>query len=76
MIQNKNSFRSLRKRPEVDGHKKPCPPHGPIQVQAVDEGTYVASCLTCGVAGPKRGDGWEAKLAFDEAFGTPPRTRN
>ncbi len=76
MIQNGTFLRSLRKRPEVDGREKPCPPHGPIQVQAVDEGTYVASCLVCGLAGPQREDGWEAKLAFDEAFGTLPRTRN
>jgi hypothetical protein len=76
MIQNFTFLRSLRKRPEVDGRKKSCPPHGPIQVQAVDEGARVASCLVCGLAGPKRENSWEAKLAFDEAFGTLPRTRN
>jgi hypothetical protein len=40
----------------------------PVLVQAVDEGTYVAGCLACGLAGPEREDGWDAKLAFDEAF--------
>ena len=43
-----------------------CPPHGPIMVAASEEGYYLASCLACGVAGPQREDGWEAKLAFDE----------
>ena len=75
-------FRSSRNRREFDRRKKLCPPHGPILVQAVkkgpyEEGPYVASCLACGLAGPEREDGWEAKLAFDEAFrGTLPRTRN
>ncbi len=45
-----------------------CPPHGPIMVAASEEGRYAASCLACGVAGPERGDGWEAKLAFDETI--------
>ena len=43
-----------------------CPPHGPIVVDALEEGYYVAACLACGAAGPEREDGWEAKLAFDE----------
>jgi len=49
-----------------------CPPHGPIMVAASEEGHYAASCLACGVAGPQRKDGWEAKLAFDEAIQTSP----
>lgn len=49
-----------------------CPPHGPILIVAYGEGHYVASCLACGVAGPEREDGWEAKLAFDEALQPPP----
>jgi hypothetical protein len=36
-------------------------------VAASEEGRYVASCLACGLAGPEREDGWEAKLAFDGA---------
>ncbi len=48
------------------GRSGRCPPHGPILVDASEEGYYVASCLACGAAGPEREDGWEAKLAFDE----------
>jgi hypothetical protein len=62
----------LSDRAEVDRHEKPCPPHGPILVQATGQRTYTASCLACGLEGPDRQDGWEAKLAFDEAFGTLP----
>jgi hypothetical protein len=60
----------LTDRIEVDRHEKPCPPHGPILVQATDLEVYMASCFACGLEGPGRQDGWEAKLAFDEAFGT------
>lgn len=42
--------------------------HGPILIYALEEDTYVALCLTCGMIGPERRDGWEAKLAFDEYF--------
>ncbi len=49
-----------------------CPPHGPILVDASEGSYYVASCLGCGLRGPEREDGREAKLAFDEAF-QPPR---
>ena len=45
-----------------------CPPHTPIMVSASEEGYYSASCLACGLAGPKREDAWEAKQAFDESF--------
>jgi len=41
-------------------------------VAASDEGFYAASCLACGIRGPEREDGWEAKLAFDEALQPPP----
>ena len=50
-----------------------CLPHGPIMVAASEEGRYSASCLACGVRGPEREDGREAKLAFDEV--TQPPTR-
>jgi hypothetical protein len=52
--------------------RRSCPPHGPIMVDAYEEGYYVASCLACGQTGPERQDGWEAKLAFDEAHQLPP----
>jgi hypothetical protein len=57
---------------EPNRREKPCPPHGPILVRATDQRTFTASCLACGLEGPKREDGWEAKLAFDEAFGALP----
>jgi hypothetical protein len=53
----------VREHWDEAGH---CPPDGPIKVNASGEGHYVAWCLACGVAGPQREDGWEAKLAFDE----------
>jgi len=46
----------------------PCPPHGPHLIGAVEAGLYVARCLTCGLTGPKRKDGLEAKLAFDQTL--------
>ena len=48
--------------------RMPCPPHGPIVVDASEEGYYVASCLTCKVVGPEREDALKAKLAFDETW--------
>jgi hypothetical protein len=54
---------------EVYGRKRPCLRHGPILIRPTHPGTYTASCVTCGLAGPEREDGWEAKLAFDEALG-------
>lgn len=48
-----------------------CPPHGPLMVSAIEKGVYVTSCLVCGAMGPQRNDGWEAKLAFDEALQPP-----
>lgn len=75
-MQNAISRQPLGERAEVHRREKPCPPHGPIMVRAVDEGPYAASeayrasCLACGLEGPEREDGWEAKLAFDDAFRT------
>jgi hypothetical protein len=47
--------------------RKRCPPHGPLMVHAVKEGSYVTQCLACGLEGPERKDGLEAKRAFDAA---------
>ena len=47
---------------------KGCPPHGPHVVDALKEGSYVARCLACGLVGPERQDGLEAKLAFDQRW--------
>ena len=58
-------------RGEAMGHAG-CPPHGPLVVAASAEGHYAASCLACGLRGPERYDGWEAKVAFDEAVQPPP----
>jgi hypothetical protein len=66
------SRESKRTKAEFSGRQKPCPPHGPILIQAVDKRAYVASCLACGLEGPELEDGWDAKLAFDEAFGASP----
>lgn len=63
----------LTDRVEVHRREKSCPPHGPILIQATDQRAFTASCLACGLEGPERVDGWEAKLAFDEAFGTVPK---
>ena len=67
--------KAILRRPSTDragSHRrqKPCPRHGPILIEAIEATTYAATCLACGLAGPEREDGWEAKLAFDEAFGT------
>jgi hypothetical protein len=48
--------------------RKGCPPHGPHVLEAVKEGSYVARCLACGLVGPGRRDGLEAKLAFDQRW--------
>ena len=47
--------------------RRSCPPHGPLMVEAVEEGTYVTRCMRCGLWGPEREDGLQAKEAFDEA---------
>jgi hypothetical protein len=48
--------------------RKGCPVHGLHVVVAVKEGSYVAQCLACGLAGPERQEGLEAKLAFDQRW--------
>jgi hypothetical protein len=63
------SSHPLRTKAEAASPEMPCPPHGPILIKAVEKSAYSASCLACGLEGPKREDGWDAKLAFDEAFG-------
>jgi hypothetical protein len=45
-----------------------CPPHSPVMVTASEEGYYSATCLACGLVGPKQEDAWEAKVTFDESF--------
>jgi hypothetical protein len=62
--------RSLADRAEVRRREEPCRHHGPILIQGIEGNTYVASCLACGLVGPEQEDGWEAKRAFDAAFGT------
>jgi hypothetical protein len=62
--------RPLTNRADFPRREKICPPHGPILIEAIEATTYAASCLACGLVGPEREDGWEAKLAFDAAFGT------
>jgi hypothetical protein len=47
---------------------RPCPPHGPHLIEAVEDGLYVARCLACGLTGPKRKEGLEAKLAFEHRW--------
>jgi hypothetical protein len=47
---------------------RPCPPHGPHLIDAVEDGLYVARCLACGVTGPKRKNALEAKRAFDQKW--------
>ena len=60
-----------RDRKHRYGRRGSCPSHGPLVVAASEEGHYAASCLACGLRGPERNDGWEAKLAFDEALQPP-----
>jgi hypothetical protein len=62
--------RPLTERVGVHRREELCPRHGPILIQRIEGTTYVASCLACGLVGPEREDGWEAKLALDAAFGT------
>ena len=60
----------LRYTPNVTAGRgrKPCPPHGPHLVSALEEGSWVAQCLACGLEGPERKDSLDAKRAFDEAL--------
>ena len=50
------------------GRKDSCPPHGPHLVTALGEGRQAVRCLKCGLVGPGRTDGLEAKLAFDQRW--------
>jgi hypothetical protein len=56
----------IRRSPDKPVRGRGCPPHGPIVVDATEEGRYVARCLVCWRSGPERGDTREAKAAFDE----------
>ena len=67
----KDEGRAWPRRSGGTDERRSCPPHGPILVRAIEtKVAYVASCLKCGRAGPRRSDGWEAKLAFDESYGS------
>ena len=50
------------------GRNDSCPPHGPHLVTALGEGRHVVRCLKCGLAGPERKNGQNAKLAFDQRW--------
>lgn len=50
------------------GRNDHCPPHGPHLVTALGESHYVVRCLRCGLVGPERKDGQDAKLAFDQRW--------
>jgi hypothetical protein len=47
------SSKLLRTNAEVARREMPCPPHGSILIKAVEKREYAASCLTCGLEGPK-----------------------
>lgn len=67
-MRNKDAFfSSLSAIKSENGHES-CPVHGPLLIYPLAESTYTAVCLTCGVIGPEREAGWDAKLAFDESF--------
>jgi hypothetical protein len=67
MTHKSASWRQIR-RHRGRTERGSCPPHTPIMVSVSEEGYYLATCLACGLAGPKREDAWEAKQAFDESF--------
>jgi hypothetical protein len=58
-----------RREGSVVGKRRigPCPPHGPMMVAAVGRNAYVARCPRCGLSGPQRGDGVDAKRALRDA---------
>ncbi len=39
-----------------------------MMVAAVERRAYVARCMRCGLSGPAREDGVDAKQAFEAAF--------
>ena len=60
---------SVYTRPIPEGGRaKPCP-HTLVWVSCEEDG-YVGQCVKCAVWGPKRESYEEAKLAFDEVWGT------
>ena len=71
MTTQKGAHAGHRAKHRGGAGRRRCPPHGPIMVAASEQGHYGASCLACGLGGPEREDGWEAKLAFDEALQPP-----
>jgi hypothetical protein len=66
-MENDVSRQPLRPKAEVVRREKPCPPHGPILVEVVENRAHKASCLACGLEGPEREDRREAELAFAAA---------
>lgn len=48
------------------GGRGSCPPHTPLMVEAVEEGSYAARCVRCGLVGPAGKDVLEAKEAFED----------
>jgi hypothetical protein len=59
---------SLTRALKRDNGHGSCSVHGPLLIYPLEEDAYATVCLSCGVIGPEREDGWEAKLAFDESF--------
>ena len=70
-MRKEHAPRHVAEMARATAERRECPPHGPLLVGASGKGIYTASCLRCGVRGPERSDGWEAKLAFDECFQPP-----
>ncbi len=56
-------------KPVVAGRsRKGCPPHGPHLIEVVEDSSYAARCLKCGLVGPVRKEAPEAKPAFDQRW--------
>ena len=68
-MDNANPRHPLTDEASARTRERPCPPHGPILIERAEPVSFVATCLRCGLRGPEREDGWEAKLAFDRALG-------
>ncbi len=64
-----NGWDDYRREGSVVGKRSigPCPPHGPMMFSAVGRKAYVARCLRCGLSGPSRDDGVDAKRALEDA---------
>jgi hypothetical protein len=67
-MRDDDTFFRLLSAIESDNGHGPCPVHGPLLIHPLRETAYVAVCLSCGMIGPEREDGWGAKLAFDESL--------